>query len=340
MNDLEKSILSTLVYYDVLDRPLTGWEVFKYLQRPKEFKVRPIERNLLNKVSTQLCRTLSLNNVLEALENSSELAKFINQKNGFYFLKNRGGIIKKRIERQKISDQKRKKVKRIVKFLQVIPFVRLVAVSGSLAMNNTKEESDIDLLIITKSGRIWTCRGLITIFIHLIGQRRHSNLTKNRFCLNHYITDKSLKIPFQSLYNAQTYVHLIPFWQAESGLYNKFQKANKWIKNYLYFYRDNKGGYLKTVEYNKFFNSIRKLREFTLDGKIGDVIEYILKKFQEKRIKKDPLTYQVGGRVIFNDQQLEFHPDSPEKWILGKYNHQMKKLGFPELGQERDSGLI
>ncbi|MBL7053132.1 MAG: nucleotidyltransferase domain-containing protein, partial [Candidatus Portnoybacteria bacterium] len=159
MNDLEKSILSTLVYYDVLDRPLTGWEVFKYLQRPKEFKVRPIERNLLNKVSTQLCRTLSLNNVLEALENSSELAKFINQKNGFYFLKNRGGIIKKRIERQKISDQKRKKVKRIVKFLQIISFVRLVAVSGSLAMNNTKEKSDIDLLIITKSGRIWTCRG-------------------------------------------------------------------------------------------------------------------------------------------------------------------------------------
>ena len=336
MNDLEKSILSTLVYYDVLDRPLTGWEVFKYL-----IKQRHSERSEESQRSFGLRpQDDKINNVLEVLENNQELAKFINQKNGLYFLKNRGSIIKKRIERQKISDQKRRKVKRIVRFLQVIPFVRLVAVSGSLAMNNTKEESDIDLLIITKTGRIWTCRGLITIFIHIIGQRRHSNLTKDRFCLNHYITDKSLKIPFQSLYNAQTYVHLIPFWQAESGLYNKFQKANKWIKDYLFFYSDNKGGYLKTVEYNQFFNSIRKFRESILDGRIGDVIEYILKRFQEKRIKKDPLTYQSGGRVIFNDQQLEFHPDSPEKWILKKYNDKMEKLGFPELGHEKDSGLI
>ncbi len=320
---LEKSILSTLVYYDVLDRPLTGWEVFKYLIKGKS--------NI---------KEIKLNNVLEALENNQELAKFINQKNGLYFLKNRGSITKKRIERQKISDQKRKKVKQIVKFIQVIPFVRSIMVSGSLAMNNTKEESDIDLLIVAKAGRIWTCRGLITLFIHLIGQRRHSNLTKDRFCLNHYIADKSLKIPFQSLYNAQTYVHLIPFWQAESGLDNKFQKSNQWIKDYLFFYSDNKGGYLKTVKDNQFFNSVRKFKESILDRRIGNIIEFLFKRFQEKRIKKDPLTYQAGGRVIFNDQQLEFHPDSPEKWILEKYNDKMKKLGFPELGQEADSGLI
>ena len=54
---LEKSILSTLVYYDVLDRPLTGWEVFKYLIKGKS--------NI---------KEIKLNNVLEALENNQELA--------------------------------------------------------------------------------------------------------------------------------------------------------------------------------------------------------------------------------------------------------------------------
>ena len=66
MNDLEKSILSTLVYYDILGCPLTSWEVFKYLNKKGDFKV-------------------DLNEVLNILDNSSELSKVINQKNGLYF---------------------------------------------------------------------------------------------------------------------------------------------------------------------------------------------------------------------------------------------------------------
>jgi len=319
MNSLEKSILATLVYYDVLDRPLTGWEIFKYLIRIKN---------------------INLNQVLDVLENSLELNKLINQKNGFYFLKGRQIIIEERIKRHKIADRKWKKAKQTIKLFQMIPFVKMIAVSGSLAMNNTRENSDIDLLIITKTGRIWTCRWLITIFSHLIGKRRHGILTKDRFCLNHYLTEKSLKIPYKSLYNAQTYAHLTLFWQVKNNLYKRFQKANQWINDYLSFYPIVKKGYLKEIKLNEFFSIIRKFKEFFLDGIIGNFIEFILKKIQQARIKKDPLTYQSGGRVVLSDHQLEFHPNSPEKWILEKYNQKMKKLGFEELGNEKDSGLI
>ena len=308
MTDLEKSILATLVYYDVLDQPMTGWEVFRYLQKSK---------------------TLKLNKILDILENSSGLNKFINQKNGFYFLKGRESIIKQRIERQIIADRKWKKARRIIRLLQVIPYIRMVAVSGSLAMSNTKEESDIDLLIVTKASRVWTCRALTTLCLHLIGQRRHGNLTKDRFCLNHYITDSSLEIPGQSLYNAQTYAHLVPI--LENGLYQKFQEANQWINS------DRR--YLTTLKSNKFLGSIRRFREWILDTWSGNILESFLRRFQKRRIEKDPLTYKSGGRVVFNDQQLEFHPDSPEKMILEKYNQKMKELGFEELGQEKDSGL-
>jgi len=65
MNSLEKSILATLVYYDVLDRPLTGWEVFKYLIRFKD---------------------INLNEILETLENSSELNKLISTKKWVFII--------------------------------------------------------------------------------------------------------------------------------------------------------------------------------------------------------------------------------------------------------------
>ena len=317
MTLLEKSILATLVYYDVLGRPMTGWEVFKYLIKKKNLG------------------QLKLKKIIDLLEDSP----LISQKNGFYFLTGNKRIIKQRIERQKIADQKWKKTKRMVKLLQMIPFIRLVVASGSLAMDNPKKESDIDLLIITRTGRIWTCRGLTTLFIHCLGQRRHGLLTKDRFCLNHYLTDQSLKIPLASLYNAQTYAHLVPLWETEPGLYKRFQRANQWLKDYLVFYPQSQQGYLRQIKPNQSFAFSRRLREFILDKRAGDALEYILRKVQARRISQDPLTYQSGGRVVFNDKQLEFHPDSPEKGILEKYNQKMKELGLADLAQEKDSGL-
>ncbi len=44
--------------------------------------------------------------------------------------------------------------------------------------------------------------------------------------------------------------------------------------------------------------------------------------------------------MVFDDRQLEFHPDSPERWILEEYNQRMSQLGLTEMGQEEDSGLI
>ncbi len=312
MEKIEKSILATLAYYDVLSRPLTGWDVFKYLIRPKnEIAVQPPE----------------IIKVLETLENGS----LIEELNGFYFLKGRQEIVKERIERQKIADQKWKKARRMIKMFRFIPFLRLVAVSGSLATNNTKDSSDIDLLLVAKTGRVWTCRGLVTLFVHLLRQRRHGSLTKDRFCLNHYLTDQNLIIPYQSLYNAQTYLHLAPLW---GGHYQDFQKANSWVNDYA-FYPLLKKGHLRTIKPSKIASLIKRALEFALGGKI----ENLFKRIQQNRIKKDPLTYQAGGRVVFNDEQLEFHPHSPEKNILEDYNKKMKELGLEEMGDQRDSGL-
>ena len=316
MINLEKSILSTLIYYDILDRPLTSFEIFKYCISKEK---------------------ISLNQILNSLENSPELKERIDQENGFYFLKNRKEIIQERIERQKIADRKWKKAKRIVRLLQVIPFIKLVAISGSLAMNNPKKESDIDLLIITQSRRIWTCRGLITLFIYIIGKKRHGEITRDRICLNHYLTDSSLKINYKSLYNAQTYAHLVPILEIKKEVYINFQKANNWIKEYLIHYPQKEKGYSNVIKLNSLLSLARRTREFFLNGKIGDKLELIFKKFQEKRIKKDPLTHQSGGRVVFDDNQLEFHPNSPEKKIIEKYNWRMKELGLE--GKEENSGL-
>ena len=330
---LEKSIIATVAYYDALDYPLTGFEIFKYLINPLHIsKISKMEQN----VEIEPLENINLINVLKILEENN-LRFYINQKNGFYFLRGREEIIQTRIERQKISDQMWKKVKRVIKWLQFVPYIRMIAVSGSLAMYNAKQESDIDLLIVAQNKRIWTTRFLITLFLQVIGQRRHGKKTAGRFCLNHYITNKSLKISFPSLYNAQTYAHMVLILETESGIYNRFQFENRWITDYLTFYDLQKLDNQRKIKNNSLLRFIAKAKELILNTFIGSILEKILGFFQKYHIKHHPLKNKKGGRILADDNQLEFHPLSPEAKILDKFNDTMLLLNLTV--QEQDSGL-
>jgi predicted nucleotidyltransferase len=336
MENLEKSIIATVCYYDILDYPLTGFEIYKYLVNSSRIDNREYIANI------------SFNNILNALESSSEIKKIIQEKNGFYFLQNREKILPQRIKRQKLADQKWKKARKIIWLLQIIPYLRMIAVSGSLALGNTRKNSDIDLLIITKAGRIWTCRTLITILITLLGKKHHKGKTRDRICLNHYITDKSLRIPFESLYNAQTYARLVNLYdfflplakgEIKRRFFEKFQESNFWVKNYLFFRLNTKGKNLRMINKNKILISFAKFSEFVLDNRAGNQIENILGKWQEKRIKSDPLFKKPDGRITADKNQLEFHPESHEVKIVKNFNQKMRDLELSELANQKDSGL-
>lgn len=341
LNLLEKSILATIAYYDVLEYPLTGFEIFKYLINPSHIIAQSdLKRDL---TLEPLIQPVFMD-VLKSLNNKS-LTDFIEEKNGFYCLKKskKSGekyidkLIEIRIERQKISDQKWKKAKKIIRKLQAVPYVKIIAVSGSLALDNAKKQSDIDLLIITKHKRIWTVRFFITFLTQIMGKRRHGKKTADRICLNHYITDKSLKIDFPSLYNAQTYAHLIPV--LEKGIYNEFQKANQWIKNYLAFYPKQENFNQRVIKQSKFLKTIARFQETILNTFLGSILEKILSFFQKAIIRYHSSSAKKQGRVIADEFQLEFHPASPEVKILERYNKNMLKLEF-KIKPEKDSGLL
>ena len=360
MENLEKSIIATICYYDTLDYPLTGFEIYKYLANPSRTTPSfspPYEGGacLLGRQVRGGGADISFNNILNTLENSSELKKIIQEKNGFYFLQGKEKILPQRIKRQKLADQKWKKARRIIWLLQIIPYLRMIAVSGSLALGNTRKNSDIDLLIVTKAGRIWTCRTLITILITLLGKKHHKGKTRDRICLNHYITDKSLRIPFESLYNAQTYARLVNVYEfflplakegpacrqagIKRGYFQKFQESNSWVKNYLVFWLNAKARNLRMIKENKILVSFTKFSEAVLDNRVGNQIENTLGKWQKKRIKADPLFEKPGGRITADENQLEFHPESHEVRIVKNFNQKMRDLGLSELANQKDSGL-
>ncbi len=339
---LEKQILATIVYYDILNYPLTGFEIFSYLiNKNQESRIKNQELNGNSDRNRDDDIQYSIFNIQYFLNHSEYLKKHINQELGFYFLKNRTNIVQERLDRKKIADEKWKKSKKIFWIMQIIPFTKLVMASGSFALCNTRKDSDVDLMIVAKKGRIWTVRTFFTLLTSLLRVKRHKDRTEDMICLNHYITDKSLKIPFESLYTAQLYYHILSIYNSDEDrkLFLKFQKENEWMKKYLENYEFSELEGLRSIRRNKALLFISKLFEFILSGKIGDYFEKKMSEIQSERIKKDPLNMKKGGRITISDTQLEFHPDSHESHIIPKFNQKMKELGISEFANQKDSGL-
>lgn len=306
-----KNILATIIYYDILDYPLTSFEIWKYLLSHKTKRVAQNDKEA----------SVSLKDVLSELENE-EIKKYIEKYQGFYFLKGRQGLVAERLDRNKISSAKIKKILRVAKILKLVPFIRSIAVTGRVAMKNAQAKSDLDLLIILEKERIFIGRILVTLLVHFIGQRRYGKKITNRICLNYFITTESLEIELQDLFSSSEYSFIFPLFNFE--VFKKFQGSNQWIGNWRANYHIDSLPGTKIIKDNNFSRMTRKIIELVFNR---EWLEKIMKEWQTKKIANNPLTWQPGSAVRANEKMLVFLPEPQGPRIYERFQKRLAKLG-------------
>lgn len=303
---LNKHILATIIYYDGFGYPLTAFEIWKYLIRTDYCADdKPELQVTLAEIMKQLA--------------DEKLAEFIEKHNGFYFLKGRKFLVDRRIKNNKISMGKMKILLKAAYLLRFVPFIKMIGVTGALAMKNAKAKSDLDILLVFKQGKIWTGRTLATLLLHLFRKRRHGNKISDRVCLNFFITDESLEISTKDLYSASEYMFLFPIYGFET--YKRFQIRNSWIKSIKPAYGISEIPPLKIISDSVFSKAIRNLGEIVLSF---DWVEKLLKKTEKRKIMKNPKTHQEGSMVYADDDALIFLPDPHGPKIFEQFK---KKIG-------------
>ena len=299
---LEKNIIATITYYDVLDYPLTAFEVWKYLIRYN---------------SEQEVKIWKLSDVLVAIE-SKNVRRYVGQKNGMYFLHGREKLVTLRRKREFISLVKMRKLLRAVSWMRISPFVRAVCVTGRLSYYNCDENSDLDVLVIYEHGHIWTGRFFVTLLLQILGLRRYGSKTKDRVCLNYHITTKSLSVPTMDLFAAHEYSIITPIFDV--GYFENFCRENKWIKNLK---PHHKVPNVSCMGDNIFTKYIRLFLELILGDK---GMEKRLKKLQSKKIAKNPKTHHKNAIVLYNDKHLVFLPKPHGPEIFDTYKKRFNAL--------------
>lgn len=308
MTKLARSIAEVLGYYDLFDRPLSALEIFKYLP--------PLAG-------------VSFFAVRQVLIESSELKKFLGQKNGLYFFTNRASLLPQRTKRMKNAQLKWRRLKRYLAYLANVPFLRFAAASGSLTANNTKSDSDLDLFLITTKNRLWTARIFTVALTQFLGVRRHGQLIKNRLCFNYYLTEVNLNIEEEASrhwwHSAQEYARLTPVLENEPTAYDEFVRQNSWLKNFLNIFPWPNRQTAHCAKPQKFIRQIRQLLEYLLNNKTGDWLEKKLGQWQTKRIFKKSSSASPE-EFFLTDNCLMFHPQSKSDKLMKEFNLKMAEL--------------
>ena len=204
---------------------------------------------------------------------------------------------------------------RRAKFFTLIPFVEIVFVSGSMAMGTAKEDSDFDLIVGVKSGRIFTVRFSCWFVFGLLGWRRTvsavASAKADKFCFSHFVTPENycLSEPRNEYWN-KLYLSLVPIY-GNSEQIQKFYDANAgWTGSVHHCEKSATKQSIQLLVMTE-RRQIKIVTEKMLSGKLGNALEKWLKIIQIKKIEKSLKTIkQYKPRIIFNDSEMEFHPDT------------------------------
>jgi len=291
----KKAILATIIYSDIFDFPLKKEEIWKYLTTESGKKVGWKEFN-------------------KNLQELIDLNTHIKKTGDFFCLKGRERIILKRKQREKESKEKILKAQKISRLLSFVPTIKLIGLSGSLSLKNSKEDDDIDLFIIVRKNSLWISRLILAVLLDIFRKRRRkkSRDISNKFCLNMFLDERYLSFEKErhDLYTAHEIVQMNPLFETDN-IYEKFITANLWVTKFLPNSLDRRSNKNPSAP-------LARSGQASLLVLFFSVLEYPAKKLQLWYMKKHITTETINNRV------LAFHPFDHRKKILKEFSKKMK----------------
>jgi len=209
----ERRVAETFSYFDGVEMPLSWFEAWSLLYDHGEAFDADEVRGSIERLTAQ--------GKLECI-------------NGMYCLPGRSAIISQRVKRAFIAEDKYKVVKRAVRILRCVPYVRMIAVCNTLSFAMTREEADIDLFFVIKRGRLFVSRFLLTMLLHVFRLRRHGFRIANRICLSFLVDEESVAMSRYAIAPDDPYLaywtkQLVPVFSVEQG-FSEFWNANRaWL---------------------------------------------------------------------------------------------------------------
>jgi hypothetical protein len=245
--NIAEACLECIAYFGIFNFPLKAEEIHQYVA----CRVEPEE----------------VHQALDTLVADGQLVQY----EGYYLTENKPDWIKQRLEGHKRALHLLERSNSFIRIIAAFPFVRAIAISGSLSKFAMGKTPDIDYFIITDPGRLWIARSLLHVFKKLSFITGHQHY----FCMNYFIDTQALALKQRNQYVAIELATLLPVYN--QALIKRLMLDNKWIDEFLpnhpgitrydYLIRTGRQGFKRLMEsIISFFSPCvlnKKLMEFT-----------------------------------------------------------------------------
>ncbi|MGH9175788.1 MAG: hypothetical protein ACRD1H_15595 [Vicinamibacterales bacterium] len=302
MTALERAILQSVVYASVFDYPLTLAQL-----RDSLIGERADEHTLARCYATSVLLQAGIEHV-----------------DGFYFPRGRRDLLDTRQRREVASRRLLATLWRPLSLIATMPFVRMVALSGSLAHLNADDEADLDLFVITRPARVWSVTLTTLVLARLLGWRK-------RLCLNYVVSERALMVGPADLFCANQIVHLQPLTGSEA--YMAFLDSNRFIERFYPNFRPRNGGRdfpvlseRQRVEGSPAFTMARATLEHLLDWTIAPLYERLCRFIYGRHLRRRAHTWQSRDQVRLEPECLKLHTSSHRREVMEKFERRLESV--------------
>ncbi|MCB0100477.1 MAG: hypothetical protein KDD74_00410 [Anaerolineales bacterium] len=286
----ERAALETLAYSDIFEYPLTLDELLRYLPLPSQ----------RDELATQLSAIRSI---------------VYDKASGYYHLNGRKEIIAIRESRQSASLASFKRALKYGRIMGHLPFVRMVSMTGSLAVLNLSKNADMDFMLITTPRRLWVARAFAVTFGRLM------RLTGDRICVNLLVSENALEWTRHDLYSAREMGQMIPI--VGASVYRRLRDLNPWVESFL-------PNAVSAPEHSpknpgETGSRLQKLLEFLLPKKLGNWLDGLLMNIQLRKISRK---YGRGMESNFTVEICQGNFHNHRTWADEFFHARLVSLGL------------
>ncbi len=312
MTPVERATLATLSYFSLFQVPLTALEAW---------------RNLFWDSADAPPSLADVEAALPTLVAAGRLRA----QDGYWYLPDAAPPAE-RLLREADALRKWRRLRRGTRLLQCVPFLLGAAAVNTLPIGASRRDSDIDLLLISRGGRMFTVRFLTVALTQLFGVRRHGRFVADRLCLSFTVSDRALDLmPLTKKPDDP----LLRFWCANAhvlfgrdGIFGRFWEANAALLAPL----PNAALRRSTEDLRPWplTRPVRDALERLLAGRLGDALEDRLRALQMRRFSANTgsRSRRGGTDVVISDDVLKFHERDNREEMAQAWYHRLRRYGL------------
>jgi hypothetical protein len=247
--------------------------------------------------------------IVATVRDSVALAELIEYRDGYFFPAGRTDLVDIRRHRETRSRAFLAEHRPLLRIIAALPYVRMVALSGSIAHLNLENGGDLDIFLVTSGPRVWSTAVTTVVLAKLLGRRK-------TLCANFIVADTRLTFEPQDLFTASQLINLKPI--TGEATFRRIIAANPFVRE---FYPNFHPAGCNTFRMHQPLGvrALKAAAELVL-GLPSVLIERLCRATYRRYLRRRAWSWESPDEVRLENEVLKLHTRSHRSSVLHRYD--------------------